>query len=67
MTSAEYRIEHRHIYETRLGMMGLDATMTPTAEQHNLAVAEADAHIAALKAQERGEAITPLLALRDSL
>lgn len=67
MTSSEYRIEHRHEYLLALALMGLAPQDTPSADQHNAAVERADAHIAALKAQERGEAITPLLALRDSL
>lgn len=67
MTSDQYRAERRHIYETRLGIFGLGPADNPTADQHNLAVAEADAHIQALKRENREGAIAPLLALRESL
>jgi hypothetical protein len=65
MTPTEYCIEHRHIYETRLAI--LEAPPTPTTEQHNLAVAEADAHIASLKAHEKQDSIRCLLDFRDSI
>jgi hypothetical protein len=67
MNVDDYNAEHRHEYETRLGMMGLSANDMPTAEQHNHAVATADAHIAALKIANRDDAIAPLLALKESL
>ena len=65
MTIVEYRLEHHHVYLTRLGI--LEAPPTPTTAQHNLAVAEADAHIAALKAQEKQDSIKCLLDFRDTL
>lgn len=67
MTKSEKNAEHRHIYETRLGILGLEAKDTPTAEQHNLAVAEADKHMADLKLQQTQDALAPLIALRESL
>jgi hypothetical protein len=67
MTADDYNAEHQHEYELRLGMMGLGPNDMPTAEQHNHAVATADAHIAALKKENRDEALSPLLSLRDSL
>ena len=67
MTEQQYREESRHIYETRLGIMGLEADDHPTAEQHNLAVEEAKAHVAALRREDRKGAIAGLLNLRDSL
>jgi len=65
MTAEELAVEHKHIYETRLAIMGAFLS-SPTAEQHNLAVSEADAHISALKAQPP-EGLEELLALRDQL
>jgi hypothetical protein len=50
-----------------LGILGLGPNDYPTADQHNLAVAEAEDHISALKLQESKDAISPLLQLRDSL
>lgn len=67
MTSDYYKIEHRHEYDLALGLMGLEPADNPTSEQHNSAVARADAHIAALKRENREGAIAPLLALRQSL
>jgi hypothetical protein len=49
MTTKEIRIEHEHIYQTRLGILGVSGA--PTANQHNMAVAEADKHIFDLLAQ----------------
>jgi hypothetical protein len=40
MTTEEKRIQHEHIYETRLAI--LEAAPIPTANEHNMAVAEAD-------------------------
>jgi hypothetical protein len=65
MTPAEYRAERRHIYETRLAI--LEAGTVPTAEQHNMAVAEADDHIARIKEQERKDGMEGLLNLKDAL
>lgn len=65
MTTVEYRIEHRHVYQTRLGI--LEAPQAPTAEQHNLAVAEADAHVAALKEQEKQEGLQLLRGFREAM
>lgn len=67
MTTTDYKLEHRHEYELRLGMMGLGPSDNPPDWAHNHAVATADAHIAALKAEERKGAISGLLELRDSL
>ena len=67
MTNIEYSKEHRHEYDLRLGMIGLGPNDTPSAEQHNHAVATADAHIEALKKENRDDAIAPLLALKESL
>ena len=65
MTTAEYKREHACIYQERLALLGFfDA---PPDWTHNLAVTEADAHIAALKCENRDDAIAPLLRLRDSL
>ena len=47
MTTTELKLEHRHIYLTRLGMM--EAEDPPTSDQHNLAVDEADEHVRRLK------------------
>lgn len=65
MTPAEYQLERRHIYETRLAI--LESDREPTADQHNLAVLEADRHIINLKAQLRKDSMGELLNLRDSL
>lgn len=65
MTLEEYKIEHRHIYDTRLGILGVEKE--PTAAQHNLAVTEADAHAAALKREEHKGFGGRLLEFRDSL
>jgi hypothetical protein len=67
LTAFEYQTERRHIYETRLGMFGLGPNDNPTADQHNMAVAEADGHIAALKQQERLDSIADLRKLKESL
>ena len=67
MTSADYKAEHKVEYETRLGMIGLGPNDTPTMDQHNHAVATADAHIEALKKENLDDAIAPLLAMRESL
>lgn len=65
MTPTEYKAEHRLTYDTRLAILGCYGT--PTAEQHNMAVAEADAHIAALRKANRDDAIQPLRDLKNSL
>lgn len=67
MIADDDRMEWNHEYELRLGMMGLGPNDMPTAEQHNHAVATADAHIAALKLANRDDAITPLMAMKESL
>ena len=67
MTPSEYRAEHQHIYQTRLGILGVADNRAPTADQNNLAARESDEHIAALKRANRQNAIAPLLELRDSL
>lgn len=67
MTHAEAKTEHKHIYDTRLGILGLGTNNYPTAHQHNLAVAEADSHLARLKQQEWDLGLEQLRALRDSL
>ena len=67
MNLQEYKIEHEHVYSTRLGILGLGPADNPTASQHNMAVAEADEHIAALKREEHKGAIRGLLDLRDTL
>lgn len=67
MTKAEKNAEHRHVYETRLGIFGLEPKVSPTQDQHNLAVSEAYEHMAALKLQESKDAISSLLKLRDEL
>ena len=67
MNLQEYKIEHEHVYSTRLGILGLGPADNPTASQHNMAVAEADEHISALKREEHKGAIRGLLDLRDTL
>jgi hypothetical protein len=67
MTKQEENTERRHIYETRLGIFGLGPNDYPTADQHNLAVDESDQHMSDLRLQESKDAISPLLALRESL
>ncbi len=47
MTNTELTAERRHIFETRLAI--LEAGTFPTNEQHNIASAEADAHIEKLR------------------
>lgn len=60
-----YRSEHNYWYSERLALLGFfDA---PPGWAHNQAVVEADAHIAALKRENREGDIAPLLALRESL
>ena len=49
MTEAEYRHEHKVVYETRLGIM--DIWGVPGAFEHNTAVEEANEHIRKLKSQ----------------
>jgi hypothetical protein len=66
-TTTDYRAEHKHIYDTRLGILCLDANAYPKAMEHNLAVMEADHHIAQLKTQGQKDAIARLRALRDTL
>lgn len=65
MTATEYREEHRLVYETRLGILGVLGT--PTADQHNMALIEADEHIAAIKRQERLDGAKCLTDLKNSL
>jgi hypothetical protein len=65
MTPTEYQIERRHVFETRLAILG--AAAIPTADQQNMAAEEADAHIAELKSIENQQALAKLLELRDSL
>ncbi len=49
MTPEELRHEHKVVYETRLGIMGVWGT--PSEFEHNLAVEEADATIKELRKQ----------------
>lgn len=81
MNPTELRIERRHIYETRLGMLEIHGP--PPAWANNMAVEEADAHIDALlnpvrpkrtesqsmtrDAAAAEKALADLRALRDSL
>ena len=65
MSAAEYKAEHAYWYSERLALLGFFDT--PPDWAHNLAVTEADAHIAVLKRQNREGAIAPLLEFRDSL
>ena len=67
MNLEEYKIEHEHTYATRLGILGLGPADNPTSAQHNMAVIEADEHVAALKREEHKGAIRGLLDLRDAL
>ena len=67
MTMEETSRERRYWYEERLGILGLGPKDYPTSEQHNLAVEEADQHMRDLRLQECKDAISPLLALRESL
>jgi hypothetical protein len=67
MNADDYNAEHRHEYELRLGMMGLGPNDMPTTDQHYHAVATADAHIEALKKEDRDGVISELLELRDNL
>jgi hypothetical protein len=65
MTLDDYREERRYIYNERLALLGFfDA---PPDWAHNMAVLEADAHVAALKREERKGALSGLLAFRDAL
>lgn len=57
--------EHRHIYETRLAI--LEASNPPSALHHNMAVIEADNHIAELQRAQRQDAVNKLRKLRESL
>jgi hypothetical protein len=65
MTAEEYKLERRHIFETRLAI--LEAGSIPTAEQQNMAMEEADAHIVALRKEDRRGAIKGLLEFADTL
>jgi hypothetical protein len=65
MTASEYQTERRHIFETRLAILG--AGPLPTAEQSNMAMDEADAHIAELRKEDRHGAIKGLLEFADTL
>jgi hypothetical protein len=67
MTQQEYKTEHRYTYDERLGLLSYTAADNPSAEHHNLAVSESDAHVQSLKIEESKDAISPLLKLRDSL
>lgn len=65
MTSSEQKIEHRHIYETRLGCLGIDGE--PPAWAHNMAVIEADAHMADLRRATEDDTARRLRELREGL
>jgi len=65
MTLDDYREERRYIYNERLALLGFfDA---PPDWAHNMAVIEADAHVAALKREEHSELGNRLLDFRDTL
>lgn len=49
MSEIELKQEHRYRYEERLGILGVFDN--PTADQHNLAVIEADQTISKLRKQ----------------
>ena len=42
MTEAEFRAEHAHVVETRLGILGVTPTDRPSREQLKIARKEAD-------------------------
>ena len=69
MTEAELKAEHRYRYNERLGILGVFDH--PTADQHNMAVIEADAAIARLRKTQklsRSEKLSNAFdALRESL
>ena len=65
MTEADYLEEHRVIYAHRLALLGCYGA--PTAEQHNMAVQEADEHIKNLRLEDRHDAMKELIELRDKL
>ena len=69
MTEAELKAEHRYRYNERLGITGVFDH--PTADQHNMAVIEADRAIAQLrklKKISRSEKLSNAFdALRESL
>lgn len=63
MTTEELKIEHAYRYQERLGIM--EVWGIPTAEQHNLAVLEANEAIIALR--KDNSIVAKLRALRESL
>jgi hypothetical protein len=65
MNIKEYKIEHAYWYDERLALLGFFDT--PPAWAHNMAVLEADAHVAALKREEHSELGNRLLDFRDTL
>lgn len=63
MTEKELAYEHRVVYETRLGILGVVGI--PSSEQHNLAVLEANEVI--IKLRKDDNIVAKLRALRESL
>lgn len=67
MTEPELMNEHRVIYETRLGILGYGQSDIPSADHHNLAHDEAEAHIAALREQKENQTAFKFEAMRRGL
>lgn len=58
---------HRHIYETRLGILGYGPGETPTTDHHNAAHFEAVEAVKAHRQAERGELAERFERLRKGL
>lgn len=67
MSEADFMNEHRVIYETRLGILGYGPADIPSADHHNLAHDEAEAHIAALREQKENQTAFKFEAMRQGI
>lgn len=67
MSTEELMNEHRVIYETRLGILGYGPSDIPSADHHNLAHDEAEAHIAALREQKENQTAFRFKEMRDGI
>ena len=65
MEASDYLKEKEYRYNERLALLGCYGI--PPAHLHNIAVQEADEHIAKLRAEERSGGLRELINLRDTL
>lgn len=59
--------EHAYIFSERLGILGYGPSDIPSADHHNLAHDEAEAHIAALREQQENQTAFKFEAMRRGL